>query len=59
LQHTVLRNANLSGATLWRAELLGAYLEGANLHHAKVAGAQLTRAASLAGAIMPDGTKHL
>jgi uncharacterized protein YjbI with pentapeptide repeats len=59
LRGTVLRNTNLTGTVLWLAETLGAHLEHANLQDAKVASAQLSRAASLAGAVMPDGAKHL
>jgi len=58
LQDADLRQANLSRAVLWLADPLNAHLEGANLKDAKVAGAQLARAASLAGATLPDGTVH-
>ena len=48
-----LRDANLSGANLSEADL-----SGANLSEAQVSSEQLAQAASLEGAIMPDGTVH-
>ena len=58
-----LTNADLTGANLTNADLTGANLTnadltGANLYHAKVSSAQLAEAQSLAGAILPDGTRH-
>lgn len=51
--YTQLDDADLTGANLTNADLTGA-----NLYHAKVSWKQLAKAKSLAGAIMPDGTKH-
>ena len=58
-----LSDADLTGANLADADLTGANLTGtnltqANLSHAKVSSEQLAKAKSLAGAIMPDGTRH-
>ena len=53
-----LTGAHLEGATLLEADLSGAYLDGAYLNGAKVTEKQLSRAKSLAGATLPDGTKH-
>jgi uncharacterized protein YjbI with pentapeptide repeats len=53
LSGTNLSGANLYGASLWRVDL-----SGANLSNAKITQAQLNEAASLKGAIMPDGKKH-
>ena len=58
-----LSNINLSGANLTSADLRGTNLHNANLESANLKGANLTGAenlqnAKLAGAIMPDGTKH-
>lgn len=53
-----LTGANLSNANLTGADLSNANLTGANLSNAKVSQEQLAQAKSLAGAIMPDGTKH-
>lgn len=65
--------ANLSGASLWETNLHGAdlsqtklsgaklesaHLSGAILTGAEVTDAQLTQAASLRGATMPDGSVH-
>jgi uncharacterized protein YjbI with pentapeptide repeats len=62
---TDLSEADLRGATLWEANLYGANLSDANLSDANLYGAmgktkeQLEdQTASLAGATMPDGTKH-
>jgi uncharacterized protein YjbI with pentapeptide repeats len=56
------QGANLVGADLWFVQLEGADLEGADLRDARlkdamVAAEQLARAASLAGATLPDGTR--
>jgi uncharacterized protein YjbI with pentapeptide repeats len=53
-----LTQANLTDANLTQANLTGADLTQANLSHAKVSSAQLAEAMSLAGAIMPNGSKH-
>jgi len=53
-----LKGAQLSGADLRGAELNGADLSEANLRIAKVTPEQLANVKSLAGATMPDGTKH-
>jgi uncharacterized protein YjbI with pentapeptide repeats len=65
---TNLRRANLTNADLSHAKLSGADLRGANLTNADLRGAnlsdtkvtleQLTKAKSLKGATMPDGTIH-
>ena len=52
------RWANLSETNLSEANLTGADFRRANLQKAIVAGEQLKTARSLAGATMPDGTKH-
>jgi uncharacterized protein YjbI with pentapeptide repeats len=63
-----LGGANLAGANLYDADLRGADLRGADLSGtnlsrarlvgARVTGEQLAQAASLRGAILPDGTVH-
>ena len=53
-----LHLANLSEALLLGTDLTGADLFGADLREANVTTEQLDKAASLKGAIMPDGTKH-
>jgi len=63
LSYADLTQANLTGADLTQANLTGADLTGAdlaqaNLSHAKVSLEQLAKAMSLAGAIMPNGSKH-
>ncbi len=68
LQGAILRNANLQGAKLWSpdleveeykyANLKDADLTNADLTDAEVTAEQLAEAASLKGAIMPDGTRH-
>jgi uncharacterized protein YjbI with pentapeptide repeats len=68
LRWTNLRGADLRLADLTGASLTGANLTGANLRWACfleadlrgaiVADEQLARAASLKGAILPDGTVH-
>lgn len=58
LSDAVLTQANLTGADLTQANLTGANLTQANLSHAKVSSEQLAKAMSLAGAIMPNGSKH-
>lgn len=73
LRFSILSGANLTKANLTEAELFKAYLIGADLSGASLSGANLTQAdltgaevsdeqlataKSLAGAIMPDGTKH-
>lgn len=60
LAWTDLRGANLAGADLGRADLHQADLRGADLSYANledsnVTGEQLVQAASLIGAILPDG----
>jgi uncharacterized protein YjbI with pentapeptide repeats len=71
-QAPVLENADLAGANLYRAYLAGARLKGADLRGANLESAywygadfrgvgvfdcdQFRRAASLSGAILPDGT---
>jgi len=49
-----LRGADLTGATLYKADL-----SKANLTGARVTAEQLAQAASLKGAILPDGTRHV
>ncbi|MEP7135993.1 MAG: pentapeptide repeat-containing protein [Chloroflexota bacterium] len=56
-------SGNLKGAKLMRADLTGTDLSGvdlsgADLQDAKVTSKQLSKALSLKGAIMPDGSKH-
>lgn len=58
LQGADLRHADLRAANLRRADLSGADLRDADLRGAKVSTRQLTRAKSLYGATMPDGTVH-
>lgn len=58
-----LIGANLSSAWLLGANLRGAELDGVDLSHANLSSAQvipdqLSKAASLEGAILPDGTRH-
>jgi hypothetical protein len=63
-----LRGANLSGAELYGTNLRGADLRGADLikadlgradlTNASVTDEQLSKAKSLRGTIMPDGSKH-
>jgi uncharacterized protein YjbI with pentapeptide repeats len=58
-----LTNANLRGADLRMADLSYATLSGADLHFADLRGATIMQglldtAASIQGAIMPDGSKH-
>jgi uncharacterized protein YjbI with pentapeptide repeats len=49
---------DLSDADLRGAHLTGAFLGHANLDDAEVTDEQLALCLSLAGATMPDGTKH-
>ncbi len=58
LTHSDLKRANLSQADLDGAYLMGADLSHANLFKAEVSSKQLAEAASLTGAIMPDGSIH-
>jgi uncharacterized protein YjbI with pentapeptide repeats len=58
LTGTHLEGATLAKADLSGADLTGAYLNGADLTGAKVTDKQLSQAASLTGATLPDGTKH-
>jgi hypothetical protein len=58
LRDANLRDANLRDANLSGADLSGADLSGAILVGAIVTNKQLAEAKSLAGATMPDGTKH-
>lgn len=63
LKDAKMERANLESSNLQNANLEGANLESANLQDANLKGAivtneQLTKAKSLKGAIMPDGTKH-
>lgn len=53
-----LEQANLSRANLSGADLRDANLSGANLQDALVTKQQLDQVASLAGATMPDGSRH-
>jgi uncharacterized protein YjbI with pentapeptide repeats len=53
-----LSGADLSDAHLRDAALIGVDLSNADLSDAEVTQAQLEDAGSLAGAIMPDGSKH-
>jgi uncharacterized protein YjbI with pentapeptide repeats len=53
-----LSGANLAGNDLTTSTLDGADLSGANLSDAKITDEQLGRVESLAGATMPDGSKH-
>ena len=50
--------ANLMGAILFYSDLSNADLEGANLNKAWVTKDQLSKAKSLKGATMPDGSIH-
>lgn len=54
-----LRNANLRRCDLTNVDLTDADLSGADLTLALVSQEQLDRAASLAGATLPDGTIHI
>jgi uncharacterized protein YjbI with pentapeptide repeats len=64
LTNTVLSHANLIGANLSNAKLRGAIFDYALLDDANLKDAQeytmeqLSKAKSLKGAIMPNGTKH-
>ena len=63
LAYLDLKDANLEGADMKNADLAEADLRGANLGGADLTGAtiteeQLANCKSLAGATMPDGTKH-
>jgi hypothetical protein len=58
LREADLSEANLAYADLGGADLRGANLTGADLTGADVTDEQLAQAASLEGAIMPDGTVH-
>jgi uncharacterized protein YjbI with pentapeptide repeats len=58
LRDTNLHWADLSGANLSGANLRGADLSFANLSNSKVKDEQLTKAKSLHGTIMPDGSIH-
>ncbi len=58
---TNLSNANLAGADLSRSNMRdtnmsGANLTGANMQYAQISAGQLWKAASLWGAILPDGS---
>jgi serine/threonine-protein kinase len=53
-----MRGAGLVVANLSEADLNGANLIRADLRGAKVTDEQLSRAKSLKGAIMPDGSTH-
>jgi len=53
-----LSGANLTFANLSKADLRGANLSGSNLWGAEVTDEQLSQAASLQGATMPDGSVH-
>ena len=53
-----LSGADLGSADLRAADLREAKLSHANLEHAKVTQEQLAEAATLEGAIMPDGDTH-
>lgn len=53
-----LGNAWLAGANLREADLTGADLSFAQLNGAQVTPDQLSKAASLQGAVLPDGTRH-
>ena len=58
LYHADLPCADLSGADLSGANLSEADLTGADLNGAQVTDEQLAQAASLKGAILPDGSVH-
>lgn len=58
LEGAILRAADLRKADLTGATLHGADLAKANLAGARVTAEQLAQAASLAGAILPDGTAY-
>lgn len=58
LSEAVQSEAYLRGADLFGAILCRADLSGADLSKAKVSDAQLAQAASLKGAIMPDGSRY-
>jgi uncharacterized protein YjbI with pentapeptide repeats len=53
-----LSSAQLAGANLRGADLDGTDLSDANLNGAQVIPDQLSKAASLQGATLPDGTRH-
>jgi uncharacterized protein YjbI with pentapeptide repeats len=54
-----LRNANLEASDMHNTNLNAANLAGANLKDViGITSAQLAKAKSLAGTIMPDGSKH-
>jgi hypothetical protein len=53
LRDAILRDTSLEGVDLWEADLSGADLSGA-----RISQDQLDACKSLAGAIMPDGTRH-
>ena len=53
-----LSGADLRGATMYDTKLIGANLSGADLNGAKVTPEQLSKAKSLKGATMPDGSIH-
>jgi uncharacterized protein YjbI with pentapeptide repeats len=60
-----LKNANLRGADLSNADFTGAILDGVDLANANLSGAQsnsgvpdFSKAKSLSGATMPDGSRH-
>ena len=56
LRRANLREANLRRSDLTRADITGADLSGDELTDARITPEQLAQAASLAGAILPDGT---
>jgi uncharacterized protein YjbI with pentapeptide repeats len=58
LEGADLRWADLGGACFIDAKLTGARLNNANLQGAEVTEKQLSKTASLEGAIMSDGTRH-
>ncbi len=58
LHRTRLTKATLSGAILYETNLSRADLSGADLSGAAVTRTQLTRALSLTGSILPDGSTH-
>jgi uncharacterized protein YjbI with pentapeptide repeats len=64
LHRASLRNAHLDHANLWAArmqatDVMGANFRDTNLTEATVTDTDLRSTASLAGAIMPDGTRHM
>jgi len=58
LRDATLIDAKLRGADLLDANLEGAELRGANLTNANLSDTQLSKAKSLEGATMPDGTEY-